>query len=222
MKLRKITSIVLTCIIAVNLAGCGNKPYNEDYVSILSDMGFKEVDVKTYTGLDDHEGDLEGGKFCVATEDKDIVKLERETHAIYADADDLSSIIYAAKIEIRPDYTHKEFGVCILTFKDEEDAENQYEEICGIIGYESGEYGFWETYGEFAYEEEDNYQIIAGELLYMDDIYSHFRLGLYLNGNEVIYITSGSEDTVNSNRYSNLVDDFCEGAGIANPEELLD
>lgn len=219
MKTKKIIAVVMTASMLMSLAACsfGNK--TKKFVNYAEDLGYEEVESKEYTKLDKKDGDLEDGCYSVATNKDDIKKLLKKVDADVK-ADDLTALFFASQEEENEEKDEfNSFGFFVMEFKNEDDAEEFFEDYSDEFDEQFDRLESYSSYGDMEQDDDDNFYMFAVDV----DIYGSnmsMRTAIYLDGKEVICVISKGYYS-DADDYTDLLDDFCKEFDLESPSDLL-
>lgn len=227
MDIRRAVAVGMTFSFMMGMTGCAQikksfekslKNPLEKYASVLEDMDFEEVEDREYRRLDKEDGDFEDGVFALSDIPKNFEGLVGDFTYSDVNGNELYSVL-AARQWVEDDDHSSNFSVFVFQYEDEDDAEDFFEDLEETLGEDTDYFNFWVDYGDFEVSTDDDYYLVAG---YSDvSGVEHFlRIVAYIDGDTVVVARTvsqgrGGEDFVE------LMDDFCDGADLENPGDLL-
>lgn len=223
MKTKKILAttmaIGMTLSMSMSMTGCAaiSNPLKK-YTNVLDDMDFEKVDAQDYRKMDEEDGDFEDGAYALSNNARYFKGLVGDF--TYADitGSELASVLAARKWVEDEDHSSN-FSVYILQYKNEDDAEDFFDDLDELLGEDTEYFDFWRDYGDFEAESDDDYYLLAG-YVETDKVERYLRVVAYRDGKTVVVarVVSQGDDAED---FVDLMDDFCDGADLENPSDLL-
>lgn len=223
MKTKKILATIMavgmTLAMVLNMTGCDafNSPIKK-YKDVIEDMDFENVDGHEYRKLDTEDGDFEDGVYAISSKSRDFKGMVDDFSYADITGSELSSVLVARKW-VEEDDNSSNFSVYVFQYKNEDDAEDFFDDLDEVLGEDTERFDFWNDYGDFEVEADDEYYLLAG-YVEMDNVERYLRVVAYRDGKTVVVARAVSQGK-DAEDYVDLMDDFCDGADIENPGDLL-
>ncbi|MCQ2529181.1 MAG: hypothetical protein MJ108_08730 [Saccharofermentans sp.] len=223
MKTKKILAttmaVGMTLSMTLGMTGCAaiSNPLKK-YTNVLDDMDFEKVDAQDYRKMDEEDGDFEDGAYALSNNARYFKGLVGDF--TYADitGSELASVLAARKWVEDEDHSSN-FSVYILQYKNEDDAEDFFDDLDELLGEDTEYFDFWRDYGDFEAESDDDYYLLAG-YVETDKVERYLRVVAYRDGKTVVVARAVSQGD-DAEDFVDLMDDFCDGADLENPSDLL-
>lgn len=211
MTKKKITAVLLSGALLFSLTGCSemlekgserNKKHKE-YIEAIEDIGFNKH-------KNNNKKDIKKGAYQEINSSSGIEDFFDDLKFEEPDAKDIRKLTIALRKE-----GNSQFVSFLAEFKEEDEAEDYFEEMCDFYIDLSNEYD--NIYGvEVGIDSDDDYLYLAAT----DSNDGELNIVIILDEYNIYYICGSIYDG-DDYEYIELVADLCDSLGFDNPEDYL-
>ncbi len=214
MNVKKIAAVAMTAVMLFGMTACSlNK--TSKYTKVLDKMKFTELKGKDINDFEDY---AEDGCYAVVNDRKNIKSVsDYITDSVDVDLDGLRVVVAAAQLDEEAD---AQFYAYVFQFKSDKDAKSFFEDYSDFWEDEvSDSEDLLSSFGDLESEFGKSQSLVALSVSFLGESMDT-RVGIYLDGSVVIVVASNGTSDAGED-CADLVTDFCDGAGLDDPSDLL-